>query len=145
MKNSVCFNCIKGLKLQAIISDGLDIDILRDVVLGTRWFPYHQTWHCDPEPWLFINQPVVSMTDWVTDGRREVLYTYGVRTNADARRGDLSSLWYTTERREPYLKPSLLSSLFSLIYLHTVREPLLFTESTYIHTDKNVRVYREYR
>lgn len=25
------------------------------------------------EPWLFINHPVVSMTDWVTDGWREVL------------------------------------------------------------------------
>lgn len=47
----------------------------------------------DPEPWLFINHLVVSMTDWVTDGRREVLYTYGVRANADARRGDLSRLW----------------------------------------------------
>lgn len=54
--------------------------------------------YCDPEPWLFINHPVVSMTDWVTDGRREVLYTYGVRANADARRGDLSRLWWTDEK-----------------------------------------------
>lgn len=60
---------------------------------GLRGPPLLATRYCGPEPWLFINHSVVSMTDWVTDGRREVLYTYGVRAKADARRGDLSRLW----------------------------------------------------
>lgn len=77
------------------------IDILCDVVLGKPrgFFPSSSSSPHSPHGTVIPNldssliTPVVSMTDWVTDGRREVLYTYGVRANADARRGDLSRLW----------------------------------------------------
>lgn len=48
--------------------------------------PPFSTRHCDPEPWLFINHTAVSMTDWVTDGGREVLcvYTYIAFASSDA-------------------------------------------------------------
>lgn len=82
---------------------------------GLRGPPLLATRYCDPEPWLFINHPVVSMTDWLTAGERYYIPTVFARKLML-----VVGIFLVSDRltREPCLKTFL---CFPLSILHRVQ------------------------